>query len=46
MFQTEMHTQDISMVMTDVGGIWKLISAFAAVIMVPLLFKSFYESLA
>ena len=39
-------TQDISMALVSVGGIWKIISVFAAFIMVPLLFKAFYESLA
>ena len=39
-------TQDISMALVSVGGIWKIISVFTAFIMVPLLFKAFYESLA
>jgi hypothetical protein len=42
----ELATQDISMALVSVGGIWKIISVFAAFIMVPLLFKAFYESLA
>ena len=42
----ELATQDISMALVSVGGIWKIISVFATFIMVPLLFKAFYESLA
>ena len=40
------NTRGIGNVLSSVGGTWKIISATASVIMMPLLLRSFYYSLA